>query len=199
MAENQEEFPTEISDDMFVRDVPTNENLGSLTNLAQDLQQIQKDILKAESELQALKEREKQLSESELPTVMQDIGMENFTLSDGAKVEIKKIYAGYVKKDQMHDALEYLNSMGYGDAMKNELKASTSPNISQTELIEIQRLLRDKYGVDFEQRLSLHHSTMKKTIRLMQKDIEEAYARGENPEPINPILNPYIGNKVTIK
>jgi hypothetical protein len=33
----------------------------------------------------------------------------------------------------------------------------------------------------------------------MQKDIEEAYARGENPEPINPILNPYIGNKVTIK
>ena len=148
MAENQEEFPTEISDDMFVRDVPTNENLGSLTNLAQDLQQIQKDILKAESELQALKEREKQLSESELPTVMQDIGMENFTLSDGAKVEIKKIYAGYVKK---------------------------------------------------EQRLSLHHSTMKKTIRLMQKDIEEAYARGENPEPINPILNPYIGNKVTIK
>jgi hypothetical protein len=199
MAENQEEFPTEISDDMFVREVPTDDKLKSVQQLAQELRTVQCDLLETETLLKALKQRETQISQTDLPAIMQQIGLDDFTLSDGSKISMKPVFIGSIKKDQMHEALEYLNTKGYGDAMKNELKASASANISQTEFIEIQKLLRDKYGVDFEQKFSVHHSSMKKIIRLMQEDIDKAHARGENPEPIDPILNPHIFNKVTLK
>ena len=199
MAENKEEFPTKISNDMFIREVPTDNNLGSLRQLAEELQTVQRDRLEAETLLKALKERERQISESDLPLAMQEIGMNDFTLTDGKKVAKKTVYRGHIRQDNMLEALEYLNSQGYQDAMKNELKASTSPNMPQSEFKEIQKLLRENFGVEFDQKLSIHHSTMSAVIRKLQEDIDQQSARGENPKPIDSVLNPFIVDKVTIK
>ena len=99
----------------------SNEELASISGLAQQLLVVQKDIEEKKLELKELEEQFRQISESSLPEALQSANLSEIVLSDGTKLSVAPFYKGHISEKNRPAALEWLMKNGHGALIKNEI------------------------------------------------------------------------------
>ena len=74
--------------------------LGRVATLANQIQDLEREIADQEAIVKSLKEKKRSLSEDLLPAVMTEHGLSDITLNDGSKVTVKKFYSCTIPADR---------------------------------------------------------------------------------------------------
>lgn len=106
-------------DSQSALNLPSNDGLSGVQKLANDIVAAQLRVENLESDLKAAKQVLLKLTDEDLPSQMTELGLTNFTLSDGSKVDIKETYGARIKKDDEQKAFDWLRQNGEGDIIKN--------------------------------------------------------------------------------
>jgi len=106
-----------------VTDVPE-ESLGRLAKLATEQLRLEAEQRSVEEELRQIAKRIQELSTQLIPAIMEEIGMESFTLNTGEHVGIKNIVKASIPTDKRDVAFRWLRDHGHGSLIKNEIVAS---------------------------------------------------------------------------
>jgi hypothetical protein len=70
---------------------PSSNELGAIADMAQRMLDLEDEINRTE-ELKATEAGSQMLAEQDLPDLMQELNIKDFTLSNGAKVEVERCY-----------------------------------------------------------------------------------------------------------
>ena len=77
-----------------------------------------------EEELKKIKNDMDVLSGEVIPTMMTEMNISKFSLSDGAAVEVKPVYGASISKAKEEEAFNWLRNNGLGDIIKNMVTVS---------------------------------------------------------------------------
>ena len=78
--------------------LPGDKSLDALSSIADSIVSAEQTVKNLELQLKEAKQKLLKLTDEDLPSKMQEIGMTNFTLHDGSKVEIKETYGARISK-----------------------------------------------------------------------------------------------------
>jgi hypothetical protein len=128
------------------------------------------------------------LTDYDLPDVMQEIGLTNFTLADGSKLEIKATYGARIPVEHREAAFAWLQEKGYDDIIKNMVSVpfGRGEDSSATEFME----LAQKSGYLPDQKKEVHPQTLKAFVK-------EQLEKG-TPVPMD-LFGVFTGHRATIK
>jgi len=93
----------------------------SLSDKVIELRNLEDQIKNAEDSVSKLKEKQKTLSQFEIPTMMEEMHITKLKLKDGESVEIKKIYGASIPVDRQQEAFTWLRDHDLGDIIKNDI------------------------------------------------------------------------------
>ena len=75
---------------------PASNSLGAVSDLAQTMFDTEREIEDLEKLLKEKKQNLTKLAEQDLPDLMQELNLKEFTLKNGAKIEVKEVISGSV-------------------------------------------------------------------------------------------------------
>ncbi len=124
---------------------------------------LQKKVKEKEEEVKDVKNRE-------IPRIMNDLGLDDFSLKTGEKIQIKKSYFGSIK-DNEEQFIEYLSKFELDDIVKNIVTISLDKN----EAFKAKELVDnlEKMGFNLDHKRSIHASTLKSFIKERIEGIQE--------------------------
>ena len=135
----------------------------SLSSKVIELKGLEDEIANAEKSVSKLKEQAKQLSQFEIPEMMEKMHITKLKLKDGESVEIKKIYGASIPQEHQEAAFTWLRNNDLGDIIKNDItvtfgrgednKASEYANLAQGQ------------GYEPVQKIGVHPQTLKAVVR----------------------------------
>ena len=135
----------------------------SLSSKVIELKGLEDEIANAEKSVSKLKEQAKQLSQFEIPEMMEKMHITKLKLNDGESVEIKKIYGASIPQEHQEAAFTWLRNNDLGDIIKNDItvtfgrgednKASEYANLAQGQ------------GYEPVQKIGVHPQTLKAVVR----------------------------------
>ncbi len=97
---------------------PGDNILKALASLALDQKRKEAEVARIEEQLNVAKAELKQLAETDIPKLMDEAGMENYTTKDGIKIKINEKIRGSIPKATEAKAFEWLAEHGHGDLIK---------------------------------------------------------------------------------
>lgn len=97
---------------------PDDGELRTLSGMANQLITLREEIERHSSILKQLSAEERQLSQHDLPEKMKEIGLTNFTMSDGTKLSIKHMVKASLTKAKQEEGFAWLRANGFGDLIK---------------------------------------------------------------------------------
>ena len=164
------------------------DNIQSLADQVQRLNNISLDIEKLEEGLKKRKKEQEHLSGEVIPTMMSEMGLSHLKLMDGSSVDVKPHYSATITQANKEAAFNWLRQNGLGDIIKNEIMVSFGRN-EDTRAADYANLAKS-HGFQPTQKLKVEPMTLKALVR------ERIEAGKEMPTEI---FNVFIGNKTTIK
>jgi len=97
------------------------DQLDSISKLANDAAVLEEMISHTEDILKAHKENLKKITDDQLPEALETMGLEKFTLTDGAEISVKPFYGASIPKDRKNEAFQWLRDHEFGDLVKNNV------------------------------------------------------------------------------
>ena len=94
---------------------------------------------------------------------MISLGLKIFTLTDGYKLDVKTFYRGYISKNRTEEAHDWLRDNDHADLIKNDVICSYGKGEDHDALVLMGKL--EEMNVDYENRKSVHPSTLKAFVR----------------------------------
>ena len=148
--------------------LPSNEELENISQLANEQLRLEAEVEAKEAQLKQLKEQLTKVSEVDIPSAFESIGLTSITLLDKSKVSIKEdVYAGITKENQ-EKAFAWLEETGNDGIIKNEVKCPfTKGNDSEAKEL---MLLLTEYGYSYSISLHVHPQTLKAFVRHQLED-----------------------------
>ena len=123
---------------------PASNELGAVADMANRMLNLEKEISLLEESLKQKKQDLTKLAEQDLPDLMQELNVRDFTLSNGAKVEVNDIVSGSVpsagaidraKGDdkvameiRQQQCFDWLRHNGAGDLIKSNVEVHFGRN-----------------------------------------------------------------------
>jgi hypothetical protein len=117
---------------------PASNEIGAVADMASRMLNLQEEIIRSEEALKQKKQALTKLAEQDLPDLMMELNIKDFTLSNGAKVEVNDIISGSVpaagaidraKGDDKVDlemrqenCFDWLRANGAGDLIKSNVE-----------------------------------------------------------------------------
>lgn len=144
-------------------ETPSNNDLSSLAVLAEQQIALETRLADLEGQLKATKEEHRQISENKIPEVMQEIGVEEFTLFDGSKISVKTFTEGSIIKANEQQAFSWLRENEFDSLIKNEIRADF-PREQDALAKEAEEYLQ-KLGLAVERREAVHPGTLKSFVK----------------------------------
>jgi len=175
--------------------IPDDTKTQQLAILADHYVSMENEINAVENELAGLKERFRRLREDIIPDKMQSFGVKKLTLPDNSSLGYDRFYAGKILDDGAYDFLE---SVGYPDAVKQELKLEVS-RVDNRVLAKIKEWVAkmvdadDPEGFDnlsVKEKQSVHHMTLSSLIKSLNK---------QGRDLPKDLFDVYIGYRATLK
>lgn len=162
--------------------------VSRLSALAEDLQTQVDDIADLEQQLKDKKRAMYKLSDEDIPALMQELGMKDFTLTNGVKVSVAPTYGGSISQANQAPAFDWLRENDYDDIIKNvvSVQFGKGEDSKATELYE--RLSAS--GLEPGNKQSVHSQTLKAWIR-------ERVEAGDN-FPMD-LFGAHVGQRAKIK
>ncbi len=140
-----------------------------------------------EEELKKIKNDMDVLSGEVIPTMMTEMNISKFSLSDGAAVEVKPVYGASILKAKQEEAFNWLRNNDLGDLIKNEITVSFGRN-EDNKAAEY-AVLAQGQGYQPSQKLKVEPMTLKALVR------ERLEAGKEMPTDL---FNVFAGNRTKI-
>ena len=164
------------------------ENIQSLADQVETLEQLQRTIEKQEETLKELKKKTEHISGEVIPTMMSEMGLSHLKLMDGSSVDVKPNYSATITIKNKENAFNWLRQNGLGDIIKNEISVSFGRN-EDNKAADYAELAK-RNGFQPTQKLKVEPMTLKALVR------ERIEAGKEMPTEL---FNVFVGNKTTIK
>ena len=164
------------------------EDLSSVAALAKRAKLLEKEIEEMETVLTERKDQQRKLLEETVPNMLAELGMKEFTMSDGSKITVKPFYSASIKEENRAQAFEWLRDNGFDDIIKNTVSVRFGRN--EDGLCDaLLSLLRERnYPVDQAQKIE--PQTLKAWVR---EQVERGSAFPSE------LFGVFIGQKATIK
>jgi len=161
--------------------------LKTIAELAEKQAELEVVIKEAEQQLKLHKEKLKQIAEVQLPEALQEVGVSEFSLTDGTKVSVTSFYSARITMENKEKAFDWLRTNGHADLIKNTVSVSFGRAEDDTASSLISKL--DEDGFHPEQKEWVEPMTLKGFVR-------EQVEKG-NDLPFD-TLNIYVGQKTKI-
>lgn len=162
--------------------------LKSIAQVARLVRDKEATLANLEAEVKNLKKELLKLTDEDLPALLQEVGMNSFTLEDGSKVEVKPTYGAHIKVENKDKAYEWLRANGYDDIIKNVV----SCQFGRGEDIDASKFYDFALTAGFnpEQKTDVHPQTLKAFVR------ERVETGDEFPMDL---FGAFVGQRATIK
>ena len=164
------------------------ENIQSLADQVDKLNELQKRIELQEDNLKNSKKQFEYLSAEVIPTMMAEMGLSHLKLMDGSSVDVKPNYSANITIANKDAAFQWLRDNGLGDIIKNEISVSFGRN--EDNKAADYAVLAAERGYQPTQKLKVERMTLKALVR-------ERIENGKDM-PVE-LFNVFVGNKTTIK
>ena len=166
----------------------TTDGLKTVTSLAREISKCEERVSSLEEQLKTAKAKLIELTDSDLPDLMQEIGLTEFTLEDGSKLEIKQTYGARIPVEHRDAAFAWLKDNGHDDLIKNLVSVpfGRGEEKKATYFIEIAQ----KNGYQPDQKKEVHPQTLKAFVK-------EQLQKGQ-AVPMD-LFGVYTGHRATIK
>jgi len=164
---------------------------GKLKNVASIARQIRDEeeyIASLDKDLKKAKKNLLKLTDEELPTLLQEMGLSEFKLDDGSQVTIKQTYGASILVDNRPTAYQWLRDNGFGDLIKNIV--SCEFGMGEDQKADDFRDTASRKGFQVEQNTSVHPQTLKAFVK-------ERCEKGEE-FPME-LFGAFIGHRAIIK
>ena len=159
----------------------------SLSDKVIELRNLEDQVAASENHTKDLKEKAKQLSNFDIPKMMQEMNISTLKLADGSAVEVKPIYGASIPKDKQEEAFKWLRDNGLGDLIKNEVTVAFGRN-EDIKASDYANLAKGQ-GYEPVQKLKVEPMTLKALVR------ERLEAGQEMPSDL---FNLFTGNRTKI-
>ena len=159
----------------------------SLSDKVIELKNLEDEISNAEKSVSKLKEQAKQLSQFEIPAMMEEMHITKLKLKDGESVEIKKIYGASIPQEHQEAAFTWLRNNDLGDIIKNDITVTFGRG-EDNKASEYANLAKGQ-GYEPVQKIGVHAQTLKAVVR------ERLEAGREMPSDL---FKTYAGNSTKI-
>ena len=135
----------------------------SLSTKVIELKNIEDEIANAEKSVSKLKEQAKQLSQFEIPEMMEKMHITKLKLKDEEVIEIKKFYSASILPENQEKAFQWLRNNGLGDIIKNDVTVT----FGQGEDNKASKYADLAKGQGYEpvQKIGVHAMTLKAVVR----------------------------------
>jgi hypothetical protein len=113
------ELPYDYSDDLA--DAPSTNELAELSSLANDLYLAELEVATKKRELEEAQAKADDISQQQIPDLMETLGIEEFTTTSGVKISIRAILRAAPPAARRAEAYRYLEEKGFGDLIKRNI------------------------------------------------------------------------------
>lgn len=143
--------------------IPRDEQLGVLAQKAERQVELEDEIAQIEQELKTKKEELAKVGELDIPELMHELGVEDFTLKNGLKVKVSAFYGAKIPDELADQAFDWLEDEGHDGIIKGEL-------IVMYKRPDKQRLgqfyeLAKELGFEVKDKLNVHPMTLKAFVK----------------------------------
>ena len=159
----------------------------TLSDKVIELRNLEDQIATSEDKIKLLKEEAKQISNFDIPTMMEEVNISKLKLKDGASVEVKPFYGAYITPDKQEEAFSWLREHGLGDIIKNDVTVTFG--MGEDNKATAYAVLAKGQGYEPVQKIGVHAQTLKAVGR-------ERTESGQNM-PAD-LFNTFVGNQTKI-
>ena len=160
-------------------DVASSSNeLGAIAEAAQRMQVLEDEIKELDDQLKAKKQSLQNLSETELPDLMLELNVKDFTLTDGSKVTVQDIVSASIPSagsigrasgdakeelvDRQQSCFDWLRKNGGRDLIKSNIEVQFGKGEDKNRK-KFAKELRDK-KLFYKESMGVHPQTLKAFI-----------------------------------
>ena len=156
-----EEIFEEMFDDTTLDKIEEN-TMKSLSSLVKDLDQLTIDINKKEEELKSLKLQKHLMSTEQIPTMMDEMGVQRLDV-ENLSVSLKPLINASIPPTRREEAYQWLRENDLDDIIKNDVILSFGKgedNMAGDIMYEL-----EQRGMHPEKKTHIHSMTLKAFIR----------------------------------
>ena len=159
----------------------------TLSDKVIELRNLEDQIATSEDKIKLLKEEAKQISNFDIPTMMEEMNISKLKLKDGASVEVKPFYGAYIAPDKQEKAFNWLREHGLGDIIKNDVTVTFG--MGEDNKATAYAVLAKGQGYEPIQKIGVHSQTLKAVVR------ERTESGQDMPADL---FNTFVGNQTKI-
>lgn len=145
------------------KDYVSDDKLKAVSDLANRQLQLEREISEAEGVLDQLNKRLRNIKTVEIPTAMDEAGVQEFVTSDGYKITLKDKLKASVLKDNKPRAFQYMREIGFGSLVKNQIVVQFGMK-QDDKATALMKELESK-GLPVTQKQDVHAATMTKFVK----------------------------------
>lgn len=134
-------------------------SLRELTELAQAQIAAEKEVERIQAQLKDATERLDKIQTDLLPTAMEEIGMNTFTLADGSKIDLKPDVKCSISQARAPEAFSWLNEHGHGGIIRSAIVTEFAVGDNKTRDKVLAALVKLKQHPDLS--MKVHPQTLK--------------------------------------
>ena len=159
----------------------------SLSDKVIELRNLEDQIAASENHTKDLKEKAKQLSNFDIPKMMEEMNVKKLKLKDGASIEVKPFYGAHIPADKQESAFNWLRENGLGDIIKNDVTVTFGRGEDNKAAAYAD--LAKGQGFEPVQKIGVNPMTLKALVRERLENGQEV------PEEL---FKPFEGNQTKI-
>jgi len=159
----------------------------NLSDKVIELRNLEDQVAASENHTKDLKEKAKQLSNFDIPKMMQEMNVTKLKLKDGASIEVKPFYGAHITPDKQEKAFNWLREHGLGDIIKNDITVTFG--MSEDNKATAYAVLARGQGYEPVQKIAVHTQTLKAVVR------ERTESGQDMPADL---FNTFVGNQTKI-
>ena len=137
--------------------------IATVAKKAKEIAELEAQIAQAEEFLKIAKKDLLKKTDEDLPALMQELGIQSFTLDDGSKIDVKPTYGAYIKLDDRPMAFDWLRDNGFDDIIKNTVSCTFGRG--EDDKANSFKAVAENEGLYPEQKEDIHAQTLKAWVR----------------------------------
>ena len=147
------------------------DSLSRLGALAQDLYLAELEVAQAQENLKEAQRKERDISEHQIPELMDEVGVSEFTTKSGIKLAVSDNLRVSPPAARRQEAYDWLIARGFGDLVKhNVIIGFGRDEADQAESLS-EHLMMEGYTTKDERKVE--SQTLKKQIRTLLEEGED--------------------------
>jgi len=160
----------------------------NLSDKVIELRNLEDQVAASENHTKYLKEKAKQLSNFDIPKMMQEMNITKLKLKDGASIEVSAFYNARITSEKQEEAFNWLRNNGLGDIIKNDVTVTFGRG--EDNKATAYAVLARGQGYEPVQKIGVHTQTLKAVVR------ERTESGQDMPADL---FNTFVGNQTKIK